>query len=156
MSNQDNATQNLDDDIDLDLLDKNLTDIEDLPSFEVPPRGTYTFLVNAGTKKVNGHPCVTLDYEVVDTIQLADPTKDKAPVPGSKFNSLFMLDNEFGEGNMKKNLAPYAEFFGTDNVKVLVKEKIQNVVIQGSVKHRKDKDDPDRVYGEVKNVTIQQ
>jgi hypothetical protein len=144
---------NTGDDIDLSLLERNLDDIEDLPSFEVPPKGTYQFLVSGLTKKVNEKPAVAFDLEVINTIELQDKT-EKPVVDGSKTGVLFFLDNEFGLGNMKKFLAPFAAHFGTNNVKELVKEKIQNVQVTCTLDHQKDKQDPTKVYARPKNIVV--
>src|SRR6478752_4843323 len=139
-----------DTEIDLSLLDKNLSDIEDLPSFSVPPKGTYVLLANATTKKVGEHPAMVVDLEVVSTIEM----QDKAATPakeGDKFGILFMLDNEFGLGNMKKFLEPLAAHFGTDNVRTLVTEKIQNLIIGATVDHQIDKEDKTKIYARLKN-----
>lgn len=145
-----------DDTIDFALLDKNVSDIEDLPSFDTPPKGTYVLLANAGTKKINDGNYVTVDFDVVSTIELANPNDPKNPAvkDGSKFNLLFQLGNEFGEGNMKKFMAPFVEHFGTDNLRSLVTEKIQNITISCNIDHRVDKKS-DKVYPLVKNVVIQ-
>lgn len=145
--------ENTVDDIDLSLLDKNLADIEDLPSFEVPPKGTYVMLCSGGTKKIGEHPAVTFDLEVVSTVELADKSQ-KPPKDGDKTGVMFMLDNEFGLGNMKKFLAPFAAHFGTDNVRELVKDRIQNVIISCTMDHQVDKEDKTKIYARPKNIVI--
>lgn len=144
-----------DDDDDLDaLLDKNLSEIDDLPSFVVPPKGTYIFLVSGGRKRINDIPYVTFDLEVVSTIKLQNDG-DKPPAEGDKTGVMFNLDNEFGEGNMKAFLAPFAAHFGTDNVKELVKHHIQNVRISATLDHQVDKKDKTKIYARPKNIVIQ-
>lgn len=139
--------------IDLSLLDKNLSDIEDIPGFEVPPQGSYTFLLNASTKKINKEPYVTIDVEVIDCLQRANE-EDKQPLPGTKFGLLFNLGNEYGLDNMKKFMTPIGEHFGTDNLRTLVTEKIQNLVVAGTLKHRVDKKDATKIYAEIKNIVV--
>ncbi len=148
---------------DFSILDKNLEDIEDLPGFEVPPQGTYQFLVNAEAKYLppkegdkGDRPVVVLDYEVTGIVQLADPIAIP-PVIGDKFGELFMLGNEYGEANMKKALAPYAAHFGTTNITTLIREKLNNVVVVGTVKYRFNKEkDPrkENPYASVVNVVV--
>jgi hypothetical protein len=157
-------TQTTTDDADFDALDRSLEDIEDIPSFDVPPLGTYQLLVCAELKKLpkdDKNPTergvVVLNYEITDVVQLADPT-EKPPVIGSKFGEMFMLGNEFGEGNMKKSFSPYATHFGVTNMKSLVRDLVQNVVVTATVKHRfNKKDDPKKEvpYAQVLNVVIQ-
>lgn len=140
--------------IDLALLERNLADIEDLPSFEVPPKGTYIFLCSAGTKVVNGKPAVVFDLEVVSTVELVDKTTKPAK-EGDKTGVMFFIDNDTGLGFLKKFLAPFAEKYGTDNLKVLVKEKIQNVLISCTMDHQIDKDDKSKIYARPKNIVVQ-
>lgn len=154
IDNTNTSTETDDEEVDLSLLDKNLSDIDDLPSFEVPAKGTYILLANATTKKVNKHPAMVIDLDVVSTVALAN-TGDTPPKEGDKFGVLFMLDNEFGMGNMKKVLAPFAAHFGTDNVKTLVKEKIQNCVISATVDHQIDREDKTKIYARLKNIVVQ-
>lgn len=149
----DNTTSD-DTEIDLSLLDKNLSEIEDLPSFDVPSKGTYILLANATTKKVNKHPAMVVDLDIVSLVALAN-SGDLVPKDGDKFGVLFMLDNEFGLGNMKKFLAPFAAHFGTDNVRTLVTEKIKNCIISATVDHQIDKEDKSKVYARLKNVVVQ-
>lgn len=139
--------------VDLDLLNKNLAEIEDLPSFEVPPKGAYVMLLTAGTKYVNAKPAVTIDMEVVSTVQLANP-QDKPVVDGSKTGVMFFL-NEDGLPYLKKFLTPFAAHFNTDNIRELVTEKIQNLVCGVTMDHRVDKSDKSKVYANPKNITIQ-
>lgn len=149
-------------DFNFDKLDKQLDDIEDLPGFSVPPQGTYELLVSAEAKTLdgkNGKPdrdVVVLNYEVMGTIKLADDTA-AAPIVGDKFGEMFILDNEYGLGNLKKAMIPYSEAFGTSNLRELIQEKIQNVQITGTVKHRfNKKEDPQQLnpYANVTNVVV--
>ena len=103
--------------------------------------------------KINGKPAAVFDLEVIDTIQLANAA-DKAPIVGSKTGAMFMLDHEFGLGNMKKFLAPFAVHFGTDNVKELIREKIQNIEIFLTMDHQIDREDKTKIYARPKNISI--
>ncbi len=148
---------------DLEILDRSLDDIEELPGFDVPPVGTYQLLLSAETKMIppkegekEARPVVALQYEITGTIKLADKG-DAEPIPGSSFGEMFILGNEFGESSLKKAIAPYASYFNTNNLRELVKEKIQNVVITATVKHRFNrKTDPlkENPFAQVVNVVI--
>ena len=130
-----------------------LDDLADLPSFEAPAPGAYILDVSLDVKEVGGKQCVEAGFVVVELVEAADP-EAKVAVPGTNFNTLFMLGNEFGVGNLKKFLAPFAAHFGTNNIGDLVTEHVKNVRIAGSVKNRKDKEDPTKVYASVDNVVI--
>ena len=154
------STNDIDDNFDLSILDKDMSDVEDLPSFEVWPTGTYKFLVNAKTKKFEGkegkadRSVVMLEYEMVEAIEVKS---NEVPIPGSRFSEMFGLDNEDGIKFLKRGLLPYSQFFETSNIKTLVTEKIQNVVATGTVKQRKVKGKDgadDAVYGSMTNVVI--
>lgn len=136
-----------------DLFSASLDDLADLPAFETPPAGSYLLRANMAVKEVNSKQCVEASFEVLETIELADPANSTAVVPGTKFSTLFMLDNEFGVGNLKKFLTPFQQHFGAANIGALV-EEIKDVDIACLVKNRKDKNDPDKVYGSVTNITI--
>lgn len=143
------------DDADFDdaLLERNLADIDDLPSFEVPPKGSYVLLASGIRKKINDHPAVIIELEVVSTVELVDKTQTPI-VDGSKTGVMFMLDNEYGLGSMKKFLQPFAAHFGTDNVRELVKEKIQNLTITATMDHQIDSKDKTKIYARPKNIAI--
>lgn len=153
MSN-DNAKE-----FDLSVLDVSLDDIDDLPSFDCPPNGTYQLLVNATTKVFEGKEgkpdsqCVVFDYEIVDVIELADKTGPTAKA-GDKFGELFGLGSEDGIKYLKKAVLPYAAHFSTNNLRELISDKIQQVIVTATVKGRKDKNDPDKKYAGVSNVIV--
>ena len=55
-------------DVNLDLLDKSIDDIDDLPWFEAPQPGLYSLKVNATTKLVNEKSCISMNFEVIECI----------------------------------------------------------------------------------------
>lgn len=134
------------------LLNANIEDLADLAGFEVPPPGAYVLSVSAELKKVNSKDVVEAAYEVVETSELE--SMDSVAVPnGTKFSTIFMLDNEFGVGNLKKFLKPFAAHFGTGNMGQLISE-IKGIKIAANVKNRKDKNDPERKYAEVNGIAV--
>jgi hypothetical protein len=136
-----------------DLFSASLDDLADLPAFETPPAGSYILLVSTDVKEVNSKQCVEAAIEVVETVELADPAGTPVPT-GTKFSQLFMLDNEFGVGNLKKFLKPFSEHYGTTNIGELVRDHVKNVTISALVKTRKDKNDPDKIYGSLTNIAV--
>lgn len=135
-----------------DLFNTSIDDLADLPGFETPPAGSYILEVNTDVKNVSGKDAVEASFTVIETVELDESVSPVAD--GTKFSTLFMLDNEFGVGNLKKFLAPFAAHFGEPNIGKLVGEVVKNVTISGLVKNRKDKNDPDKVYGSVTNITV--
>lgn len=135
-----------------DLFSASIEDLADLPAFETPPPGTYILRATCSVKKINNKDAVEAAFEVVETVELADPN-DKAPAAGTKFSMAFFIDNEFAIGNLKKFLQPFQAHFGVGNIGALVQE-IKEVTISALVKNRKDKNDPEKVYASVNDITV--
>ncbi len=142
--------------IDLDklaLLDKSIDDIEDLPGFGVPPEGTYTLKMNCAIKEINNYANIETTFEVIEALELNDPNEAPA-MAGTKFSVLARIENDIAMGKFKEMVAPIAAHFDQKNVGKLVTEVIKDLVISGTVKHRKNKEDADKPYGEVKNIVV--
>lgn len=135
-----------------DLLNTDLNDLADLAGFDVPNNGYYKLSVDASTKEINNKPAVVLDYEVVEVLEMADPTATP-PITGTKFGETFFLDNEFGVGNMKKALKPFADAFGVGNISALL-EQIKGVSVFATVKQQADKKDTSKIYARVSGTTL--
>lgn len=134
------------------LLSASLDDLDDLPSFSVPPTGSYILGVSMEQKEINSKPAIEASFVVVETVELAD--KEETPAKaGDKFSMLFTL-NEIGIGKLKEFCVPFAEHFGEKSIGTLVKETIKNVQVAATVKQRKDKTDPEKVYASVKILSI--
>lgn len=136
-----------------DLLSMDLTSFADLPSFEVPAIGSYKFRVkSAEAKQVGDKASLAVKLDVVETLELANAT-DTPPAAGATVDQLFNLENEFGQGLLKEFLAPFSVALGLTNGNDLV-AGIIGVEFAASLKHRKDKTDPTKVYAAVSNVVI--
>lgn len=109
-----NDTTNLD-----NLLDVSLDDIADLPEFKVFPAGAHRCTISFEKKEINKHPSVELKLKLVETVELTDPA-EVAPEAGTESSVAYMLDNEFGQGNMKKVMIPLAQHYGISNVGALM------------------------------------
>lgn len=142
-----------------ELFGADLDDIEDLASFETPASGAYVLKVSTSIKEINDKQAVEAAFEVVDTVELkiTDESDKKyvAPsAPGTKFSTAFILGSSVAEGFLKAFLLPFAAHFGTKNVGELVRDKIQDVLISANVVRVPDKEDPERFYARVKNITV--
>jgi len=137
-----------------DLMDASIDDLKDLPPFIVPPVGHYKLQVSLERKVVNTHPCVEAQFVVQETLELKNPAE--TPVEnGTKFSTLYTMDNEFGQGNFKLFLAPLLEGLGLQGKKVSeVIASVKNVVIAATVKQRPDKEDKDKIYANVVNAEL--
>ena len=143
----------------LDMLDMNLSDIADLPGFEVPHPGEYILKVDATVKSVNDKQAVEIGYEVVECLKKNNDA-DPDTTPGTKFSQLFFLQGEpdgvkVALGRLKQLLAPLAEQLGEGNLLVLVRDHLKSLMVSATVNRRKDKNDPDRFYPDVKNLSRQ-
>jgi hypothetical protein len=137
------------------LLDANLDDLADLPAFEAPPPGAYILSVNMDVKKVNDKDAVEAAITVVETVELEDKSGETKEVAvGTKTSQLFMIDNEFGVGKLKTFLKPFAAHFGTNKIGELVRDHVKDVTISATIKNRKDKTDPDKVYASFHNISV--
>ena len=136
-----------------DIFSQSIDDLADLPGFETPPPGSYILEVTCEVKAVNEKDCLEASFKVVETQELENEDTDTRVADGTVFSTLFMLDNKFGIGNMKKFLKPFSEHFGKGNIGELVQE-LRDVKFACLVKNRKDKNDPDRVYGSVTNIVV--
>ena len=137
-----------------DLFSASLDDIADLPAFEAPPPGAYVLTVKTEVKEINNKPAVAANFTVVETVELKDP-EAKPVVPGTQFSIAFILGSNIAEGKLKLLLAPFAEHFGTSKVGELVRDHLaEEVTIAATITNRKDKEDPDRVYADVKNIVV--
>jgi hypothetical protein len=135
-----------------DLFSASIDDLADLPAFEAPPPGSYILTVGMSVKQVNNKDVVEAAFTVNETVELSDGN-DTPVIDGTKFSMIFMIDNEFGIGNLKKFLKPFQEHYGVSNIGALVNE-IKDVQISALIKNRKDKNDPDKVYASVSNITV--
>ena len=138
---------------DLDtLLDSTLDDLEDLPEFKPFSAGTHRCLASFETKEINGKSAVELSLEMVESLELADP-QDSMPKQGDKSNTMFMLDNEFGRGALKKAAIPFGEALGVSTIRDIIEQtkSIECVVVTSL---RTDKNDASKKYLQVKEIGI--
>ena len=139
----------------LSLLDKSIDDIEDLPGFEVPPQGVYTFKMNCAVKAVNDKPAIETTFEVMEAMELNDSTLDVSGVKiGTKFSILSFIHNDVAMGKFKELVAPIAAHSGENNVAKLVTEVIKDLVVVATLKHRKNKEDESKPYADVSKITV--
>jgi len=97
--------------------DFDMDDLADLPSFKAWPTGGYMAVLPNGfeRKKVGEHDAIELLMELESIVEL-DPSNlnpDEAPpAAGDKCNTLFMMDNEMGQGKFKEVATPFKEACG--------------------------------------------
>lgn len=142
----------------LDILDKQLDDIEDLAGFEVPVNGRYGMDMTAAVKPINDKPAVELSFTVTDLVE-QQKEEDKPTAIGTKFSLLFFLAGEedavkMSLGRLKELMVPVGEHFGTSNLKEILGKLVDPLNVEGTVKRRYDKEDKEKIYGSVKSLSV--
>lgn len=141
----------LDTDVD-DILDMEIDDLEDLPEFKPFPPGAHRFYLSLERKEVNDHDSIEAKLVAIETLEL-DNSADEPLKEGDETSILFMLDNEFGRGKFKLLAATLAEFAGTKKLREIV-EITKNLECIGATSVRKDKNDKDRLYTNIKELKV--
>lgn len=134
------------------LLDATLDDLEDLPEFTPFKPGAHKVTASFEEKEINDKQSVELSFVLIETLELAD-SQDTPDEPGHISSIAFMLDNEYGRGNLKKCAVPFGEALGLQTIRQIV-EEVKDVECLILTTVRKDKNDPDRLYLNVKEVQI--
>ena len=138
--------------LDLDsILDSSIDDLADLPEFGVYPSGVHTVIINWESKEVNKHPCMELKMKMKETVELSNPAADQPVAAGQESSSLFMLDNEFGQGSFKSIIKTLAAATGTSKISEAV-EASNGMEVQVVVVTKPDKKDPTTMRMNVKKV----
>ena len=134
------------------LLDGTLDDLEDLPEFKPFPAGAHRVLATFAEKEINGNPAVELSLKLQETLEQSDPQEEEAK-PGSESSTAFMLNNEFGRGNLKKCATPFGTALGYSTIREIV-EGVKDVECVVVTTLRKDKNDPDKKYLNIKEIQV--
>lgn len=134
------------------LLDATLDDLEDLPEFTPFKPGAHKVMASFEEKTINDKQAVELSFKLIETLELAD-SQDEKDAPGHTSSIAFLLDNEYGRGNLKKCSVPFGEALGLQTIRQIV-EEVKDVECLILTTVRKDKNDPDRLYLNVKEIQI--
>jgi len=138
------------------LMDASIDDIKDVPGFEIPPVGRYKLGLKLEVKKINEHPAIEAALVVRSVVELKNK-EEAAPEAGSKFSTLFMMDNEFGQGFFKEMAKALASGLGMSNPKVseILARTASVVEIEATVGHKKGTGaNSDKIYGQLSNITV--
>lgn len=142
--------------LDLDtLLDTDLSQVADLPEYYTPENGVYLATIDSiitGTKtnKNGEYVDATIKYTLHANLDEAG-----APVPENAMNTeSYNLSNaEFGMPKFKKVTTAIANALGTNNLRAVI-EGAAGMQVVLTVKNRKDKTDPSRVYFSVAELAL--
>lgn len=136
-----------------DLLDQELDNLADLPSFKVLNPGVHLLRVASFEEKSIGeHPAIEVKLNLVETIELADHSME-VDAPGTSSAISFLLDNEYGQGNFKEFLKPFGEHLGVTKLRDIMQGAV-GMEITAVTKQRVDKKDPEKIYLQIKSVQI--
>lgn len=122
------------------LLDANLDDLADLPEFGTYPAGAHKVTIKFEEKVVNEHPSIELQMVAIETLELANPGADQPLTPGAQGSVLYMMDNEFGQGNFKKVAKVLAAELGVSSLREVISgANGMEVTVVTKVRQNKDK-----------------
>ena len=134
-----------------DILDMELDDLEDMPSFSPYPVGVHLCKVSMEIKEVNDKPCVEVSLKAIETKELAN-SSDEPLKEGDETNVLCMLDNEFGRGSLKAIAAAFKEYVGSGNTRAII-EGVTDVECLVATKIRVNKK-TDTAYTDIKEIRV--
>lgn len=136
------------------LLDTNLENIEDLADFELFPKGVYQLMggnvkiIEADGDKDSG---VQLTMSNVAAIELENPDEEP-PKEGSLLSQRFT--GEFGVKMMKKVFGDVMAKIGATTPREFL-DQFEGLEFAAQISHRRDKNDKDKVYNDIKLAVIQ-
>lgn len=137
----------MNEDIDVDaLLDGTLDDLADLPEFKPYVAGVHQVLASFDIKEIKGHgKCPELSFKYVECIELED-SQEAEPEVGDEASTLYMLDNNIGQGKFKEIIAAFKIGLNLEGTNRQVMAQIKDVecVIASTV--TTDKEDSTRKY----------
>jgi hypothetical protein len=121
------------------LLDANLDDLADLPEFKPFNVGTHRATFKWEEKMVGEHPALVVNLTLLETLEQAN-AEDAPQEAGAETDVSYMLDNEYGVGNMKELLKQLNTTFGfTNNRDILNAVQGAEVVVTTNIRTNKDK-----------------
>ena len=135
------------------ILDSSIDDLADLPEFGIYPSGVHRVIINWESKEVNKHPSMEMKMKLIETVELANPAEDQPVAAGTESSSLFMLDNEFGQGAFKQIMKVLAGACGTNKISETV-DASQGMEVQVVVAVKPDKKDPTTMRMNVRKVIV--
>lgn len=138
------------------LLDADLDDLADAPSFEVPPAGAYNAtVISWEEKKIGENACIEIKLRLNSTMELANAA-DTPVADGTETSTVYNTTNEFGVGDLKEFLKPIKAAHGT----VTTRESLdaargtEIMLVTGVRKGKKGTDSEDKTYLKIKKVEV--
>lgn len=135
------------------LLDMTLDDLADLPEFKPFPAGAHKVYITLEKKVVNKKEAIEAKLKAIETLELSEPEGEDKPLEaGAESGVLYMMDNEFGQGNFKKIAVVLARALQVSSVGDLI-TACKNVEVLVVTKLRKNKD-TGQVYTDIKELQV--
>ena len=145
---------------DLDLLDQDISEIQELAGFEVPTPGEYILGLTVEVKAVNDKTSVVWNFRQVECIKQNDPEEKPTPAD-TKFSQMFMLQGEadkveIAKRSLRTQSTAFAEAYGISNLLELTRKMLEmgEIMIGATVSRRFDKEDKEKVYPVIKNIRL--
>ena len=143
-----------------DLMDMNMTDVEDLPPVGIPPTGHYNLLVTATREsKDGGNEFVKFAYTVESVNEVKNPADESQAAVGMNFVEFYSplkkdgTVNEWGMKFLKQSMAPFAAHFGGSSFSEVL-ASIDKVSVAASLVRTVDKKDADRFNFRLADVIV--
>lgn len=111
---QDNQRELTQDEINALMDQTAIGDLADMPEFINLPDGVHRCKATFGAKSMGGNLAWTIDLEVIETLELSDPSKDVPAAAGDKVTIIYGSGNEFGQGGYKAIMNSIMEQNGVD------------------------------------------
>lgn len=139
--------------IDIDtLLDSDLDDLADLPSFAPFTPGIHQCKLTLALKEISGKAAIEAAFTYIATQEAVDPEAE-LPKEGDGCNLLFFLNNDVGQGKWKEFGKPLKAHFGVTSSRDVI-DSCQDVEVMIVSGLRKNKEDPDKPYFDVKKIQV--
>lgn len=137
------------------LLDHSIADLADLKEFPIFPAGAYNLILNVEPAERNERPQIVFKLKLLEVLELSDPNSAE-PTVGTAIEIPFNLDNEFGQGQLKKLSNKFAAHQGLLPTSSLgeVFDRIQGGTFTFILTTRADKNDKEKLYQGIKDVIL--
>jgi hypothetical protein len=139
--------------VDMDqLLDLELGDLEDLPTFAPFSKGAHRVILKMTTKEVNNNPCIEVALKLIETEELQEG--QDVMESGHETNVLYQLNNPFGQGNFKELAGNFTEMVGSGKLGAIIDACSNGVECLVVTDQRSDKNDKTKVYTSIENCHV--
>lgn len=143
------------------VLSRDLSQIEDLPTYVTPPPGVYKLMIeDVQQKEINKKTTIVVEYKIVECVALTANDDDfkarlAAIKPTDKMSEAFWFDNaekiETTVSVLKAKYGGLGVALQTTNLFEIV-SRMKGMLVSCQVDNRIDKDDKTKFYPNTKNM----